>query len=147
MASPMLSRRALLRALAIVGCLAAGAAAAQDPRATQVQHAAREWLALVDRLDAAASFNSAGEKFRTPITQEAWADAIEKTHTSLGAVGQRAILGTSFDRAEPPGGGPEIDIAVVLFRTVFAKKAGGTESVTLALDPDGAWRVIGYFIR
>ena len=134
-------------ALVAIACLAAGAALAQDPRSGLVQQAARQWLTQTDRLDAAASFAAAGEKFRGPITQDAWADALEKARAPLGAVLQRTIIETAFDRAAPPGGGPEVDIAVILFRTAFAQKPGSTESVTLALDKDGVWRVIGYFIR
>jgi hypothetical protein len=141
------ARRAWLRALAAIACLAAGVASAQDPRAITVQQTARAWLALVDRLDATASFAAAGEKFRAPITADAWADALEKARAPLGAVIQRAVAETAFDRAAAPDGGPEVDIAVILFRTAFAHKTASSESVTLALDADGTWRVIGYFIR
>ena len=146
-AQALAARGVALRALVAIACLAAGFSFAQDPRAAAVQNAARAWLAQTDRLDATASFAAAGDKFRGPITQDAWADALEKARAPLGAVVQRTIVETAFDRATTPGGGPEVDIAVILFRTVFAQKTSSTESVTLALDADGAWRVIGYFIR
>ena len=148
MIAPATIRRATsVCALAAIACLVAGLAVAQDPRAAAVQQSARAWLAQVDRLDAAASYNAAGEKFRAPITIDAWADALEKARAPLGAVAQRTLVETAFDRAAPPEGGPEVAIAVLLFRTAFAQRTGGSESVTLALDADGAWRVIGYFIR
>jgi hypothetical protein len=140
-------RGSSFRAIVAIACMAATVATAQDPRAAVPQRAARDWLALVDKLDFAASFAAAGDKFRAPITQEEWADALAKARSPLGAVVQRTIAETTFDRASTPDGGPELDIVVILFRTAFANRTGGSESVTLALDPDGAWRVIGYFIR
>ena len=140
-------RRIVLHALALLACLVACAVHAQDPRAGVVQRAAREWLALTDRQDAAASFAAAGDKFRAPITQDEWTNALAKARAPLGAVMQRAIVETAFDRAGTPDGGPEVDIVVILFRTAFANKIASTESVTLARDADGTWRVIGYFIR
>ena len=146
-ASASVARGVPLRALVAIATLAVGVSLAQDPRSGVVQHSARAWLAQVDRLDAAASFAAAGEKFRAPITIEQWADALEKARAPLGAAVQRTIVETAFDRAAAPDGGTEVDIAVILFRTAFAQKTASTESVTLALDADGAWRVIGYFIR
>ena len=32
-------------------------------------------------------------------------------------------------------------------KTVFEKKASAVETITPMLDPDGVWRVSGYFIR
>jgi hypothetical protein len=141
------ARRMRACAILAIACMVAGPALAQDPRAGAAQRAAREWLALVDKLDVAASFAAAGDKFRAPITQDAWGDAIEKARAPLGPLVQRTIVETAFDRAAAPGGGPEIDIVVFLFRTAFANRTGASESVTLALDSDGVWRVIGYFIR
>ena len=39
------------------------------------------------------------------------------------------------------------EFAVLLFRATFDKAPDSGESVTLERDKDGAWRVVGYFIR
>ena len=36
---------------------------------------------------------------------------------------------------------------MIQFDTVFEKKSSAVATVTPMLDPDGAWRVSGYFIR
>jgi hypothetical protein len=138
--------RRAARALVAIAWLAAGAAFAQDPRSVAVQNAARDWLAQTDRLDAARSFEAAGANFRKPLTVEQWTDALSKARAPLGAVVQRTVVETAFDRMKTESGVEE-DVAVVRYRTAFANKVASSESVTLEREADGTWRVIGYFIR
>ena len=58
---------------------------------------------------------------------------------------QRTLVQTSF-RNELPGG-THGEFAVLQFRATFDKAPDSGESVTLERDKDGAWRVVGYFIR
>jgi uncharacterized protein DUF4019 len=141
-ASPR-SRR-LLAALC-AAWLAAGAALAQDPRATTVQSAAREWLVFADGGDAQASWAAAGKKFQGAMTVPAWAEALRKARAPLGAMTNRTSVATTF-RSKFPGA-PEGQYALIVFRSSFAKKAEASETVTLEHESDGKWRVIGYFIR
>ena len=71
---------------------------------------------------------------------------MQKARTPLGALDQRTIFETTFDKVLPDGG-PEGEYALVMYRTAFAKKADSVETVTLEREKDGVWRVIGYFIR
>jgi hypothetical protein len=138
--------RALRAVLALAAALCyAGQLAAQDPRASLVQETARAWLAQTDRGDAAASWKDAGQQFRNAITVERWTESLNRVRPPLGAVSQRALLKTQFRKSFP--GAPDGDYAVVVFRTTFAKKSDASETVTLEHEPDGAWRVIGYFVR
>jgi len=139
-------RRTALCALALIAWAAAGAAFAQDPRTGQAQAAAREWLALADKLDAAASYGSAGGKFREPITLAQWASAISQVRTPLGEVQQRTIIETAIDKVKSDGGA-DIEIVMFRYRTAFAKKTESVELLTLEYEADGVWRVIGYEIR
>jgi hypothetical protein len=139
-------RRVALCVLALVVWGAAGNALAQDPRAAEAQKAARAWLELVDKLDANASFAAAGARFREPITSAEWADAMAKGRAPLGAVVQRAVAETAFDKAKSDNGA-EFEVALVRYRTSFAKKVDISETITLEHDPNGVWRVIGYLIR
>ncbi len=139
------SRRAVLRALAALTLVGALPAAAQDPMTSAAQKAARDWLALVDANDAAGSWKAAGERYRKALTEEAWAKALAEARAPLGAVQQRTMLETTFqDHLDE---GPKGDFAMVLFRTSYEKRADGRESVTLEREADGAWHVIGYYIR
>ena len=133
-----------LFALAI-GLLGASHVAAQDPRASLVQETARAWLGETDRGDAQMSWKSAGKQFQNAITVERWAESLRQVRPPLGAMSARAALSTEFRKSFP--GAPDGDYAVVVFRTAFAKKIDARETLTLEHEPDGVWRVIGYFIR
>jgi hypothetical protein len=146
LAAPRCDFRALRALLALgVGLLCAGPLAAQDPRASLVQETARAWLADTDRGDAAQSWKNAGKQFHDAITVERWAESLQRVRLPLGALSQRAQIGTQFHKNIP--GAPDGEYAVVLFRTTFAKKLNSRETVTLEHEPDGAWRVIGYLIQ
>jgi hypothetical protein len=110
-----------------------------------VQDAARDWIALVDKADYVASWRAAGAKFQANITAERWAEAAKRVRVPLGEVKRRSGARTTFRHSFR--GVPEGDYALVLFRTSFAQKAEAAETVTLEHEPDGKWRVIGYFIR
>jgi Protein of unknown function (DUF4019) len=134
-------------AVAMMACVlfAPAAAFAQDPRAATVQQAAREWLALADKLDAAATWKAAGPRFQEAITVAHWAEGLKRQRAPRGAVVQRAVAATTFGasfKGLPPGG----NYALVQFRTSFAQMLGGGEHVTLERGADGFWRVIGYVI-
>jgi hypothetical protein len=125
-------------------CLAGGAAA-QDPRTTAVQGAARSWLEYVDRGDAQGAWNAAGKKFQQAVTPALWADQLQKAQAQLGKLQQRTVGPARFQKSIP--GMPAGDYAQLLFRTIFANKPDASESVTLEREADGQWRVIGYFPR
>jgi hypothetical protein len=138
--------RFLLRLVAVLtlACLTGGAAA-QDPRTTAVQSAARDWLAYVDRGDAQGAWNAAGKKFQAASTLERWADDLKKAQAQLGKVQQRTLGPARFQKRIP--GMPDGEYAQILFKTIFASKPDGSEQVSLEREADGQWRVIGYFPR
>jgi hypothetical protein len=138
--------RALRALLALAAALFyAGPLAAQDSRASLVQQTARTWLADTDRGSAAQSWKNAGKQFRNAITADRWAESLKQVRPPLGAMSQRALLATQFRKNIP--GAPDGEYAIVVFRTTFAKKFDARETLTLEHEPDGVWRVIGYFVR
>jgi len=142
----MTRRQALLIALAC--CLSAtgiGSVLAQDPRATAAQKEARSWLALTDRDDARASWSATGKQFQNAISADKWANALKQVRPPLGALVERTLLSTQFTTSFQ--GAPDGDYVLLVFRSSFAKKIDSRETVTLEHAADGAWRVIGYFIR
>jgi hypothetical protein len=136
------ARRAAL-GLLVCALLGSPAVTAQDPRAAAVQRVAREWLALVDKLDAAASWNAAGARFQQGMTTAQWAEILRRDREARGAIVQRAVLATTFANSGPglPAGG---DYALVRLRSSFANLADGGEEVILEVGPGYVWRVIGY---
>ena len=137
-------RRASLALFACV-VLAPHAALAQDPRATMVQRAAREWLALVDKQDGEASWKAAGPRLQDSVTLPKWAETVRREREPRGALLQRAVTATTFSDSIPglpPGG----SYAIVTFRSSFANQTDSGEEVMLEVGAGYAWRVIGYVI-
>jgi hypothetical protein len=140
-----MKRRAALAALAGM-IVVPRVAIAQDPRATQVQKVARDWLALADKLDTAATWKTAGPRFQEAISEVRWATLLRRERESRGALLQRTAASATFGSQFPalPAGG---NYAMVHFRTSFANQPNSAENVTLEQGPDSVWRVIGYVIR
>ena len=142
-----MTRRGALRLIAagFLSAAGSGPAFAQDPRATIAQKEARSWLELTDRGDALGSWKAAGKQFQNAITAERWGDSLKQVRPPLGALAERAVLSTQFTKSFP--GAPDGDYALLVYRSSFANKTDIRETVTLEHEADGAWRVIGYFIR
>jgi hypothetical protein len=140
-----LTRRTLLAVLACA-LAAPSVALAQDPRASEAQRAARDWLALADKFDASGTWKAAGSRFQQSIPQERWAALLKREREARGTVVQRTTVATSFPSELPslPAGG---NYATIHFRTAFANEPNGSEDLTLEQGPGSAWRVIGYVIR
>jgi hypothetical protein len=139
-------RQALLVVLACcLGAIGISSVSAQDPRATIAQNEARRWLELIDRGDAVAGWSAAGKQFQNAISADKWADSLKQVRPPLGALVERTLLSTQFTTSFQ--GAPDGDYVLLEFRTSFAKKTDGRETVTLEHEADAAWRVIGYLIR
>jgi hypothetical protein len=135
------------RAMAALAVLVAGAsvAHAQDPRASLVQDAARDWLAIVDRGEYAKSLEAAGARLRNATNAERWANAVAPVRSALGPLKRRTVYRTSFTEQFP--GAPKGAYATVLFRSDFERRSDVGEQLTLEREADGRWRVIGYVIE
>ena len=137
-------RRGVLVALALWALAGMMSAAAQDPRVSAAQAAARDWLVLTDAGNAGGSYAAAGAKYRSALTAEQWAGALASARTPFGPVVQRTF---ATGQTGKPQGAPDGEYAVVVFRTAFEKKSDTAETLTMEREPDGQWRVIGYSIR
>jgi len=138
-------RRAVLAAMSAWSVAFALPALAQDPRLSEAQAAARDWLAIQDTNDAVASYNAAAKRFHDSMPVDQWAQAMSRAHEQFGPVQTRTLIGT-----QAPTPGPEVppgEFVVVVFRTEFEKRQTGTETLTLERESDGKWRVVGYLMR
>jgi hypothetical protein len=113
-----------------------------DPAA---ERAARDWLALTDLGDAAASWEAAASLFRRAVTPQQWEQALGAARAPLGAVVGRRVE-SALPATELPGA-PDGEYVVFQFDTAFEHKRAAIETVTPMRDTDGQWRVSGYFIR
>jgi len=137
-----LRRRLLMALLAFAAC---APALGQDPRTSETQHVAREWLMLTDAGDAQAAWQAAGKKFQAAMTPEQWTQALAAQRGPFGTLIQRALNASDFRRTFPNQ--PSGDYALLQFRSTFANRSVVLESISLEREGDGRWRVVGYALR
>lgn len=138
-------RRLVLATLAACALAAALPAWAQDPTTSVAKAAALDWLALADKHDYAATYKAAAARFRGQITAEKWAGALKQVQDQFGDVVDRTFVGARA--VEPKPNDPQGTFTVIGFRTDFAKRKQGVETVTLEKEADGKWRVVGYLMQ
>ena len=137
-----------IRTLAYVGVVAvfvAATGAAEDKPEDLAQAAAEPWLKLVDDSNYDASWDEAAKLFQGAVTKEQWSQAAAGARRPFGKLVSRKVKSRQY--AEELPGAPDGKYVVIQFDTVFEKKSSAVETVTPMLDPDGSWRVSGYFIQ
>ena len=121
------------------------AIAQESAMPTQAAAAAAEaWLPLVDGGDYAASWSRTAASFRGLVTQQQWNDAMRKTRAPYGAVRSRSLLRAHHTTSLPNA--PAGEYVVIRYQTEFANKAG-IETLVPMREPDGSWKVSGYYIK
>lgn len=120
-------------------------AGASDKPEDAAQTAALSWLKLVDDGKLEASWDQAAKLFKGAVTKEQWKQAATGTRGPLGKLVSRKVKSRAYTEKVP--GGPDGKYVIIQLDTVFEKKASAVETVTPMIDPDGVWRVSGYFIR
>jgi hypothetical protein len=120
------------------------AVSSADP-ITEATEAATAWVALVDEGRWGQSWDGACEYFRGAVPKETWMGQIQGVRGPLGALRSRERI--SAEPASSLPGAPDGDYVVIQFRTSFENKASAVETITPMRDPDGTYRVSGYYIR
>jgi hypothetical protein len=136
--------RAVVSVGIVVAVLAAPVRAADKPE-DLAQSAAESWLKLTDAGNAGASWDQAAKLFKGAVTKEQWTQALAAVRPPLGKVISRKVTARQYSENVP--GGPDGKYVTIQYETVFENKASAVETITPMLDPDGIWRVSGYFIR
>lgn len=124
--------------------LPAVAQTAEEPKAA-AQKAAETWLQGVDAGKYAESWDAAAALFKKAVSRNQWQEAMAGSRAPLGAMGSRKLKSATLAKTLP--GAPDGEYVVLEFETSFEKKKSAIETLTPMRDPDGAWRVAGYFIR
>ncbi len=119
-------------------------AGAQEGAIEQARTAARAWLALLDGYEFDESWRAAGEMLKGAVTQEEFSTTMSATLGPLGAVTSRGAKSSEHKTTLP--GAPDGEYVVLKFDTTFENKQTAVETVVLRKQPDGLWRVSGYFI-
>jgi hypothetical protein len=137
-----MKRLSIVCALAV--SLGSPAWAAEKPE-DAAQTAAESWLKLVDDGKYDESWDQAAKLFKGAVTREQWKTAVAGVRGPLGKLVSRKLKSREYMEKVP--GGPDGKYVVIQYDTVFEQKAAAVETVTPMVDPDGAWRASGYFIR
>ena len=111
----------------------------------KAEDAVREWLALADAGDAGGTWVAASSLFRRAVAKDQWALSLRAARAPLGSVVSRTLR-EARSATELPGA-PDGEYVVFQFDTGFEHKRKALETVTPMKEPDGTWRVTGYFIR
>jgi hypothetical protein len=116
-----------------------------DSALTRARRAADGWLALVDGSQYEASWDSAAALFRAAVTRSAWQTSLLSARAPFGPIHGRTLLSAAY-RTELPGVPPG-EYVVMQYETEVAGDRTIVETVTPMREPDGRWRVSGYYIR
>ena len=120
------------------------ARAAEKPE-DAAQAAAESWLPLVDAADYDASWEAAAKIFRQSVTKEQWKQAATAARGPLGKLVSRKVKSREYKEQLP--GAPDGKYVILQYDSAFENKASAVETVVPMVDPDGTWRVSGYFIK
>ena len=118
---------------------------ANEKAETQAVAAAKTWLALIDQGDIAMSWDTAAALSKGAVSQEQWVQKVGPARQPLGKLISREVASLKYATSVP--GAPDGEYVVIQFKTSFENKASAIETVTPMKDPDGEWRVGGYFIK
>ena len=129
----------------LAGFLTIASAYAQDKPEVQAQKGAESWLALVDSGKYAESWDEASTLFKGQVTKEKWVEMLKPVRDPLGKVQSRKLSSAEYKK-DPPNA-PAGEYVTIQFAASFENLKSATETVALALDKDGRWRVAGYFIK
>ncbi len=103
------------------------------------------WLKLTDAKKYSVSWQTAAKVFKSAVTADQWAKAAASARDPLGDLVSRDLFHDQLTTTLP--GMPDGLYLVLRYATRFANKAHAVESITVMKDPDGTWRVAGYFIK
>jgi hypothetical protein len=140
----MRSTLACLSLAAILGF--AGCGAAENPQAeTAAVAAAEAWLSLIDDQRYAEAWEQAAQLFKGAIQKEQWVRTMEAVRKPLGKTLSRELKSKQYRTTVP--GAPDGEYVVIRFDASFANKKSAVETITPMRDPDGQWRVSGYYMK
>jgi len=117
---------------------------AQEPDTKAARAAVDSWLSLIDTGNYAKSWDEAATFFKSAVPSETWQIAAKTARSPFGALKSRTVK--SATPASKLPGAPEGEYVVFSFDAIYEQKPA-IEQVTVVRDKDGAWRVVGYFVK
>ncbi len=131
--------------LALFVALAVSAHASEPEAIETARTETLAWLAMTDSGEYESSWESASALFKAAISKEDWERSLSAARIPLGALKVREMATSNYSTTLP--GAPDGEYVVFQFNSSFEHKASAVETVTAMKDPDGTWRVAGYFVK
>ena len=131
--------------LTVASLAVAGQARADDEAVTDAVAAAEAWLKLVDKGDIDQSWETAAALFKGAVTQKQWNQKLTAARGPMGKIIWRKVEVSKYETSLP--GAPDGEYVVIQFKAQFENKDNAVETVVPMKDPDGEWRVSGYYIK
>lgn len=109
------------------------------------QEAADAWLALIDSLDYAASWQQAAPMFQQQTSEAQWVQTLRSTLGPLGPFISRAPQEREYRTVLP--GAPEGEYVIVTYGSHYTQLAQAVETVVMAKTDADTWQAAGYLVR
>jgi hypothetical protein len=103
------------------------------------------WLTLVDSARYSESWDSAAVDFRTQVSRPEWQAAASAARSEVNPLGARRLSSAQYTHELPDA--PPGDYVVLQYSTAARNNTRVVETITLTLESNRTWRVVGYFIR
>lgn len=132
----------LVLALLIGGTLAL---AQEEVDVRPASAAAESWLQLVDAGRYGASWEAGAITFKAALGKASWETAVQQARGSVGGLVKRKIRSARHATNLPNA--PQGEYVVIQNDVNFENRPLAAETVTMMKQPDGSWRVAGYFIH
>ncbi|MGB5364953.1 MAG: DUF4019 domain-containing protein [Polyangiales bacterium] len=134
--------------IAVLGLIGVGCSKKEQPSSGGSDEgiaAGDSWLAVVDAERYDESWERACAFFKGVVPKDQWVTQVAGVRGPLGSVLSREVASAEYSTKLP--GAPDGEYVVIQYRTKFENKASAIETVTPMRDPDGVYRVSGYYIR
>ncbi len=107
--------------------------------------AAEEFLQMVDDGQLDNSWQVSADYLQQKVKLPEWIDKLTKIKADYGPLQTRELSDAAI--AAPVEELPNREMLLLTYAANFEKQAERKELVTMLLDPQGGWQVVGYFIK
>ncbi len=134
-----------MRIWACLLCLLLAPLTLASEKNDQAVATATRWLRQLDQQQYQQAYSASSAALRGKVSYEAWLGGIQTTRLPLGAIRKRELIYGATEKEMP--GMPRGDYARLRYRSDFATQYEVLEQLTLILEPDGNWHVLGYSVQ
>lgn len=138
-------RVSLLLAVLFSTACGSGGDAARQMSQQAARLSAEGWGSLIDAGRYEDAWNESATMVKTSIDREQWIVSLRKARTSMGELQSRILKDVSYSRQLPNA--PAGEYYVIQYQTIFVNRISASETLVMVLEPDGRWRVAGYYLR